>query len=86
MQHEIFADIISAIHITDNLVRIDFATLQPHLKGENGQPVLSMNKRIIMPLAGFIQSLSIQDSVVKQLQEAGLLKSNVGSTETVGSD
>ena len=74
MNQEIFADAVSAIHVTGNLVRIDLMTQQPHLKSENGQPVFDISKRIIMPLEGFVQSLAVQENIVKQLMEAGVLK------------
>ena len=76
MNKEIFADGISAVHITGNLVRIDLMTVQPHLKSDNEQPVVEINNRIIMPLEGFVQSLAVQDNIVKQLIEAGVLKKN----------
>jgi len=74
MNTEIFADGISAVHVTGNLVRIDLMTVQPHLKSENGQPVYDIGKRIIMPLEGFIQSLATQENIVNQLIETGVLK------------
>ena len=76
MQQEIFADGISSIHITGNLVRIDLMTIQPHLKSDNGQPVVEITRRIIMPLEGFVQSLAIHENIVNQLVEAGILKKN----------
>ena len=81
MNKEIFADGISAVHITGNLVRIDLMTVQPHLNSDNGQPVVEMNDRIIMPLEGFVQSLSVQDDIVKQLIDAGVLKKNPAQEE-----
>ena len=86
MNQEIFADAVSAIHVTGNLVRIDFMTQQPHLKSENGQPVFDISKRIIMPLEGFFQSLAVQENIVKQLMEAGVLKRNNPGNETYRSD
>lgn len=74
MNQELFADAISAIHVTGHLVRIDLMTLQPHLKSDNGQPVVNINRRLVMPLEGFIQSLAVQDNIVKQLIAAGVLK------------
>lgn len=74
MNQEIFADAVSAIHVTGHLVRIDLITLQPHLKSDNGQPVVNISRRIVMPLEGFIQSLAVQDNIVKQLMEAGVVK------------
>ena len=74
MNQEIFADAISAIHVTGQLVRIDLMTLQPHLKSDNGQPVADVSRRIIMPLAGFVQSLAVQDNIIKQLAAAGVIQ------------
>ncbi len=76
MNTEIFADGISAVHVTGGLVRIDLMTVQPHLKSQDGQPVYDISKRIIMPLEGFIQSLSVQEDIVKQLISSGVLKQN----------
>jgi hypothetical protein len=45
INQEIYADGISAIHTTGNLIRIDLMTVQPHLKSENGQPVVEVNFR-----------------------------------------
>lgn len=82
MNTEIFADGISAIHVTGNVVRIDLMTLQPHLKSDNGQPVVEVNKRIIIPLEGFIQSLAPQQDIVKQLVTAGVLsQDSISPTE-----
>jgi len=81
MNQEIFADGISAVHVTGNLVRMDLMTVQPHLQSDNGQPVVEMNSRIIMPLEGFVQSLSVQDNIVKQLMDAGVLKKNPAQEE-----
>jgi hypothetical protein len=79
MNQEIFADAISAVHVTGNLVRIDLMTRQPQLKSENGQPVFDISRRIIMPLEGFVQSLAIQENIVQQLIDAGVLKKNDNS-------
>ena len=76
MNTEIFADGISAIHVTGNLVRIDLMTVQPHLKSDNGQPVIEVNKRIVMSIEGFVAALATQQDIVKQLIEVGVLKEN----------
>lgn len=86
MNQEIFADAISAVHVTGNLVRIDLMTLQPHLKSDNGQPVVDINKRIIMPIEGFVQSLAVQENIVKQLIDAGILKKADGSENQAALD
>ena len=76
MQQEIFADGISAIHVTGHLVRIDLVTVQPQHKSDSGQPVLDMSGRIIMPLDGFVQALAVQENIVKRLIDAGVLTQN----------
>ena len=73
MNQEIFADGISAVHVTGNLVRIDLMTLQPHLQSDNGQPVIEINKRLILPLEGFIQALAIQQDIAQKLIDAGIV-------------
>jgi hypothetical protein len=74
MNQEIFADTISAIHVTGNMVRIDLMTLQPHLKSDDGQPVFDISRRIIMPLDGFVQAFAVQENIVKQLITSGVLR------------
>lgn len=81
MNQELFADGISAVHVTGNLVRIDLLSLQPHLKSDNGQPVVEVNRRIVMPLEGFVQALAIQQDIARQLVDAGILKHNVAAVE-----
>ena len=44
------------------------------MQSENGQPVVEVNQRLIMPLDGFVQSLAVQEDLVKKLIEAGVLK------------
>jgi len=86
MNQEIYADAISAIHVTGNMIRIDLMTLQPQLKSENGQPVFDSSKRIIMPLEAFIQSLAVQENIIKQLADAGVLKMTNSSNEATKQD
>jgi len=74
MNQEFFADGISAVHVTGNLVRIDLMSLQPHLKAEDGKAVTEVSKRIIMPIDGFIQALAVQQDLLKKLIEAGIVK------------
>lgn len=76
MSQDIFVDGISNINVTGNIVRIDFAALQPQLKNENGQPVFANSQRIVMPLDGFLQSMNLQQNIIQQLIQAGVLKVN----------
>lgn len=76
MNPEIFADGVGNINVTGNIVRIELVSLQPQLKSENGQPVFAATQRIIMPLDGFVQALSVQQNIVQQLIQAGILTVN----------
>lgn len=76
MNQDIFIDGFSNIHVTGNLVRIDMVSLQPQLKNENGQPVFSTTQRIVMPLDGFLQSMNLQQNIIQQLIQAGVLQVN----------
>jgi hypothetical protein len=73
VQQEIFADGIGAIHVTGHLVRIDLVTVQPQQQNDSDQPVLNISHRIIMPLEGFVQSFAVQENILKQLIDAGVL-------------
>ena len=74
MNQEIFTDGISTVHVTGNLVRLDLMSLQPQLKSDNGQPVVEINKRVIMPLDSFVKSYALQQKIMKQLVEAGVVQ------------
>lgn len=76
MNQDIFADGIGNINVTGNIVRIDLVALQPQLKSENGQPVFATSQRIVMPLEGFLQSMNLQQNIIQQLVQAGVLKVN----------
>lgn len=77
MQKEIFADGISAIHLTGNLLRIDFATVQPQLKApQDNQPAIETNVRLILPIDGFLKGFELQQNIVKQLVDAGVISLN----------
>jgi hypothetical protein len=76
MNEDIFVDGIGNINVTGNIVRIDLVALQPQLKSENGQPVFATSQRIVMPLEGFLQSMNLQQNIIQQLVQAGVLKVN----------
>ncbi|CQR71229.1 hypothetical protein SOV_15910 [Sporomusa ovata DSM 2662] len=84
MNQEFYTDGISAVHVTGQLVCIDLMSVQPHLKSDNGQPVVEVNKRIIMPLEGFVQSFSVQENIIKQLIAGGVLKQNPLASDGIG--
>jgi hypothetical protein len=71
MNQEIFADGVSAVHVTGNIVRIDLFSMQPHLQSKDGKPVFDISRRVIMPLDGFVKSFAVQEQVLQQLIATG---------------
>lgn len=76
MSQDIFVDGIGTINVTGNIVRIDLASLQPQLKSENGEPVFATSQRIVMPLEGFLQGVALQQNILQQLIQTGVLQVN----------
>lgn len=75
MAEQFFADIISGIAVTGNLVRIDFATLAGEQPTDQKEPRRFMSThRVVIPLDGFLRGLGAQQGVVQKLVEAGVLK------------
>lgn len=76
---ELFADEISNITVTGNIVRIDFASLEPTEPGK--QDALAHRQRVIMPLEGFLRAFGAQEAVVKKLIADGKVTRQSGSGE-----
>ena len=69
----IFADRLSNLSITGNLVRLELAALQaPAVQG--GEPQLMPTQTLVMPLEGFLPSFSMMETMVKKLVADGVLK------------
>lgn len=81
---ETYADMVSAVHVTGNMIRIDLMTMQPHLKSEGGEPVFELSGRVLLPLEGFVQGFRIQEAIVAQLLENGVLKRQETERTTEG--
>jgi hypothetical protein len=76
MEREIYADQVSNISVTGNVVRLDFASLNPLLQDKQGQPVYNLAARIVIPLEGFTKAFNIQQEVIAKLMAGGLVKVN----------
>jgi len=74
MSREIFADVIGAIHLTGNLVRIDLMTNQPEA-GQSQKPedAKKLAYRLVIPLEGFVSGFNLQEQAVRQLTKNGVL-------------
>lgn len=75
MAEQIFADIISGIAVTGNLVRIDYATLATEQPSDQKAPRrFTATHRVVVPLEGFLRGLGAQQEVVQKLVDAGVIK------------
>ena len=73
LPEHIFADRLSNLSITGNLVRLELAALQaPAVQG--GEPQLMPTQTSVMPLEGFLPSFSMMETMVKKLVADGVLK------------
>lgn len=75
---EIFADGIGEITLSGGMVRLDLVALVGTQKEQEKPPKLEFRQRIVMPPDGFLRSFSAMENLVKQLIDAGLVKSREG--------
>lgn len=70
---DFFADVLGNISVTNGLVRLEFGA--QHLpQRENESARLEPTHRLVMPLAGFLNALNLQEQVRTQLIKDGTLK------------
>jgi hypothetical protein len=68
---EVFADKLMNIHVTGNLVRLDFASMQPHMKGS--EALFKKACCIIIPLEAFLNGVGLQEAAVEKLVSLGVV-------------
>ena len=73
MVREVFADSIGRVDFSAGVVRIELVSLDPAAEG--GQK-MEVRQRVVMPLEGFLQSLTTMGDLANKLVEAGVLKRN----------
>jgi hypothetical protein len=74
MTEEFFADAMSGVGLMGGMVRIDFASFSATEKDSDGKPAMKFNHRVVMPADGFLRSFAAMQSLIKQLEQAGVLK------------
>lgn len=75
MADQFFADIISGIAVTGNLVRIDFASLAENQPADAKEARrFNVTHRVVIPLEGFLRGMGAQQGVMQKLVEAGVVK------------
>ena len=73
MNREFYADKVSNIYVNGSTVRIDFVSLNPAFHDKDGNPVYHHAARVVIPLPGFVEGLSLGQNVVGQLVDNGIL-------------
>lgn len=73
MTPEMFADGIGRVDFSGGLVRIELVSLEP---AEEGTGRLEVRQRVVMPVDGFLKSLTTMGELVNKLVEAGVLRRN----------
>lgn len=66
----VFADQIGSVHMKGNLVRFDLLATQSDDEETNE---LKLAGRLIMPLEGFIKAFNLQEELISQLTQNGVL-------------
>jgi hypothetical protein len=74
MHEEIYADGISEITTTGNVVRIDFVSLSPTERDANNKPKAVFRQRIVMSVDGFANSAELMKKALHGLIESGAVK------------
>jgi hypothetical protein len=74
MHDEIYADGISEITLTGNVVRIDFVSLSRTERDANNNPRPVFRQRMVMPTDGFANSAVLMNNVLRGLIESGAVK------------
>jgi len=68
-----YAEGIANINFTGNMVKLDYAVQEHTAQSPDGKPVLSLSQRIVMPLEAFVQGFQLQEQLIAQLIERGVV-------------
>lgn len=71
-----FFDTLVNVSVTGPLIRLDFAVAQA-AKTEDGQDAVRLSniEQLVMPLDGFVRAFGLQQQIIQQLINNGVLKS-----------
>jgi hypothetical protein len=72
MTPETFADGIGRIGLTEGMVRIELVSIAD--QASDGHAAREVRHRIVMTPQGFLQAVQAQLSLVRKLEEAGILR------------
>ncbi len=72
MDHELFADEIAQIVFEGGVIRMDLVSHSPADRKDQSPPLL-FKKRIVMPVPGFLKSLSLMEELAQKMKQNGVL-------------
>lgn len=72
-----FVDTVGRVGFVGGVVRIELVTLQPG-DGPKDPPKPAPVQRIVMPLEGFVNAFISMESLMRQLEQAGLISKKSG--------
>lgn len=72
-----YFDTLVNVSVTGPLIRLDFGLAQPG-KTEDGKDAvrLTQMEQLVLPLDGFVRAFGLQQQVIQQLIQNGVLKAN----------
>lgn len=81
-EREFYADGFGDISVASGVVRLDLVARSMTRTDAEGNPVMELRQRVIMPLDGFAQGLRALEELVRQLVEAGVLQIDAAGAAT----
>lgn len=80
-----FFDALVNVSVTGPLIRLDFAVAQ-QTKTEDGQDAVRLTniEQVVLPLDGFVRAFGLQQQVIQQLVNSGVLKQTDAATADQG--
>ncbi|MBL8703156.1 MAG: hypothetical protein JNK67_32525 [Alphaproteobacteria bacterium] len=78
---DLFADAVADITVINGVVRFNLVTLEPDpASREKGEPrtLPTVQRRLVMPLPGFINAVAQAQALLVKLEQAGVLQRNAG--------
>ncbi len=76
--NEIFAQTVGRIDVVGGVMRIELATLVP---ADGAAPRMEPVTALVMPMEGFLQSLTMMQEMVQKMADGGLVRLNPSVAE-----
>lgn len=81
MIEEMYADLVSAVHVTGNVVKVDLMTRRPKQDTPDGQPYYELTGRLVMPIGAFLSGHAFQADFIRQISAQPALATQASTPE-----